>query len=88
MGRYPERTNAPIAAVISIAVEIANSTMNMPTTDAGNPRPNMSRIANGAISASIFDSACQRRIALNVTRERRQRPNGRLFSERSRAMAQ
>ena len=71
MGRFPGRTSAPIVEVISIPVEIANSTMNTPTTGAGNPRPNMFRIVKEAISASTFDSAHLKRPVLKLIRRRR-----------------
>lgn len=84
MGRYPGRTNAPTAAVISTVVEIANFTMNTPTTDAGNPKLNMCRIVKEAISANISDSARLKGTALSLTQKRRQRPSGRLFFEKNR----
>jgi len=86
MGRYPDRTNAPTVAVISTAAETANSTMNTPIIDAGNPKPNMCRIAKKAISVNISDSARQRGTALSLTQRKRQKPSGKLFFEKKSEM--
>jgi hypothetical protein len=51
--------------------------MSTPTTDAGNPKPNMSRIVRRVTSAVFSNSAYPMEAALHLMQRRRQKPIGR-----------
>jgi hypothetical protein len=84
MERSQDRINVPIAGVISIAVSTVSSMTHTPTTGARSLKPNMCPIVRKPTSVitSVFDHP--RKMALRWRQKRRQRPNGRRFSGKSR----